>query len=410
MLRSWFHRFLLVFIVLYLLMIPFGYQCQPGWINGFATRVALFTQQHVFPHANPSPAVSSDSLLAWIALLNAIIIAIVVAVGWQMIRPAFNARVYTFIALRYFVALHLLIYGFSKLFKVQFYLPEPNTLYTTIGNTPRDLLYWSVMGLSRPYSIFLGGLEIIGAGILLFRRTVAAGAIVATGVLLNVFAINLAFDISVKMHSGVLLLFSMMIAWMVRQRWLPLLGWKNVSFSYPSPLPLSKKTTCVLKAIVIIGLLAESCYPYLNSRNFNDDRAARPLLHGVYEIKTFIFNGDTLPPLTSDTARWRRIFIHRDGYCIIQDMQDQMQDYKISSVQTARDSAGVLRVIFQLQEDRPSVKNLVPVQFVQIADSLFTIQVNTPTGTVQATAHRLNWEKLPALKKEFSWFAEGDER
>ena len=39
----------------------------------------------------------------------------------------------------WFLALQLLQYGFDKVFKHQFYLPEPNTLYTPLGLLPPDL-------------------------------------------------------------------------------------------------------------------------------------------------------------------------------------------------------------------------------------------------------------------------------
>jgi hypothetical protein len=95
--------------------------------------------------------------------------------------------------IRYYLALILFIYGFSKVFKAQFYLPEPNLLFTTLGNLDKDILFWSTIGSSRSYSIFLGIIEIIPAMLLLFRKTSFIGSLIATGVLLHVVAINLLF-------------------------------------------------------------------------------------------------------------------------------------------------------------------------------------------------------------------------
>ena len=35
--------------------------------------------------------------------------------------------------------------------------------------------------------------------------------------------------------------------------------------------------------------------------------AIKPALHGLYEVETFTRNGENLPPLTSDSSRWRRL-------------------------------------------------------------------------------------------------------
>lgn len=73
----------------------------------------------------------------------------------------------------------------------------------------------------------------------------------------------------------------------------------------------------------IIGIiLIESLYPHVRSRNFNDDKAERPYLHGAYEV-TYT------DPDSVGAVPVQRIFIHRDGYLIFQNNKDEMHDYKL---------------------------------------------------------------------------------
>ena len=103
------------------------------------------------------------------------------------------------------LAFFLLRYGFDKLFKHQFYLPEPNTLYTPVGLLSKDILFWTSMGTSHSYNVFMGLIEIIPAFLLFFKRTRMLGGLISFAVLLNVLMINIGFDITVKILSSFLL-------------------------------------------------------------------------------------------------------------------------------------------------------------------------------------------------------------
>src|SRR5205085_9499653 len=109
----------------------------------------------------------------------------------------------------YYLCLQLLKYGVDKIFKNQFYLPEPNTLFTPAGMLDKDILYWSTMGTSYGYNIFLGSLEIAAALFILIKRTRLIGLLLSLGILINVTEVNFGFDISVKLFSLFLLFFNL---------------------------------------------------------------------------------------------------------------------------------------------------------------------------------------------------------
>jgi hypothetical protein len=100
----------------------------------------------------------------------------------------------------------MLGYGLAKVFCVQFPAPSNVTLLKSFGETPPMDLLWILMGASRGYQIVSGLAEVLGAVLLVFRRTTTLGALVLVGVLANVVALNVFYDVPVKIYSGTLLL------------------------------------------------------------------------------------------------------------------------------------------------------------------------------------------------------------
>lgn len=95
------------------------------------------------------------------------------------------------LALRWHVALSLFVYGIAK--TVQF---SPTSAVDAPVNTlTGQQLMWAFYGYSIGYAKFLGVVEMLGAGLLLFRRTVLLGCLVSTTVLVNIIAQDIVFDV-----------------------------------------------------------------------------------------------------------------------------------------------------------------------------------------------------------------------
>lgn len=208
----------------------------------------------------------------------------------------------------------LMKYGWDKLVKMQFYLPEPNTVYTPLGQLSKDIAFWSVTGSSYSYNLFLGISELLVALLLLFNRTRFFGSILSIVTFTQIVWINYSFDISVKGLAFTLLLASLLLSLSYLEKW------KQI-FGFPTTIPIeSSKHTIprIVKWIFVLLILIECCYPTFKSGNFNDDTAKRPLHHGAYEI--------------IGNPTFKKVFIHRRGYIILQSFNDQFIDFK--AVQT----------------------------------------------------------------------------
>jgi hypothetical protein len=289
----------------------------------------------------------------------------------------------------------LLKYGLDKLFKHQFYLPEPNILYTPLGRLDKDILYWSSIGTSRFYNICIGSVEILSALLLIFRRTRMAGALLSIAVMAQVLMINLGFDISVKLYSSFLLFLSLFILSAYGRRLVSFfLGRNEVVPAITFPVLIHHPFwRAFIKCMLTGFMLLESFLPYIRSKNFNDDAAARPYMHGAYAVQQFISGADTLSGVQSPV---KRFFIHRNGYLVFQDQQDAMQDYKLDY-----DTGQYNYVITDYRQHRTNLD----ITF-NAADSLLTIHYLNKNNPITITGKGLNWRQLPALKKNFHWTVE----
>jgi hypothetical protein len=93
-------------------------------------------------------------------------------------------------------------YGFAKVFAGQFPHTMANMDARFVELSPMRVA-WAFFGYSRGYQEFLGWGEVIPSVLLLFRRTTLIGALLMFVVMLNVFLINIFFDVCVKINSGI---------------------------------------------------------------------------------------------------------------------------------------------------------------------------------------------------------------
>lgn len=394
-----------VYTLLFAISLPFHQPLLPNpgaWIAPLYKPIIVWMGDTVFGLQRPwTVDLQSDSTGLYLHLLLLLFISITLVFIWTMLEKkgsCYKSLRYWFRSgLSYFFAMHLLGYGFNKIFKVQFFLPEPNTLYTPVGQLSHDILFWSSMGSSYTYTVFSGVLELIPALLLLFRRTRLLGAIIGFGVMLNVLMLNVGFDISVKVFSGFLLFCAWLIIspdvrrlyyFFILQKALPSTLWQPMFVDSP------KKQVYFISKTLLIGLLIlNSILPYLQTGVYNDDLAPRPYLHGAYIVENFVFNGDTLTPLTSDKVRWNRIFVHRRGYFIVQNMQDQFKDFEL----LINKSKKIL-----LLTDYDSIQ--YPFQFDYAeADSLLQLRGTWKNNRIELYAKRLDMRKLPLLNPSFHW-------
>ena len=94
--------------------------------------------------------------------------------------------------LRYLCAFLLYLYGASKLAHFQFNVQD-ELAHRPIGSLNGYELTWFYYGYSSSYAWILGLLQLMGASLLLFRRSSLLGAALVTPMMANILLINIFF-------------------------------------------------------------------------------------------------------------------------------------------------------------------------------------------------------------------------
>jgi uncharacterized membrane protein YphA (DoxX/SURF4 family) len=238
------------------------------------------------------PNGSGDQLFHYLEILCLAVVSGLGAIAWSLAdrRRAHHRdlaellRVY----LRYLLAFIMITYGMLKVLKSQFPDPSPIRLLTPVGQMSPMGLLWTLMGHSTAYNLFTGLAEVMGGALLLSRRTTTLGALVLTGVLANVVALNYCFDVPVKLFSSHLLLMAVILLAPDARRLVDLLVRNRAA----APMALGappwparwRRALPIVKGVVIAAMLAHVGWTSLDAyRTIGDGRERAPL-EGVYRV------------------------------------------------------------------------------------------------------------------------------
>jgi hypothetical protein len=98
--------------------------------------------------------------------------------------------------LRFFVSSFLLLYGFAKLFGAQFTILS-SELDKPMGQVSGFWLTWYYFGYSSIYGNLIGVVQVLGALLLMFRKTTLLGVFLLLPVIGNIFLINVFYQIDI---------------------------------------------------------------------------------------------------------------------------------------------------------------------------------------------------------------------
>jgi hypothetical protein len=175
-------------------------------------------------------------------------------------------------------------------------------------------LAWTFLGASAGYQVMSGLAELLCGYLLFFRRTALLGAIVGVGVITNVVAINVFFDVPVKLFSSHLLLIALFIAAKDLPRLAALFG-SNLPIAARVDRPFWKLTRRRTAAIGIarLALIAIVTIHHV-ADNLERARTAGYLkepspVAGIYRVESFERAGLS-DRENEDADRWVRVGIN----------------------------------------------------------------------------------------------------
>lgn len=274
---------------------------------------ALFNLAHYTPRWFGDTQHYAD----WAVILG---IALLGAIAWTYADRRFARtdvyyeRIYywTRVIVRYRLAIAMLAYGFLKLYPLQAPFPSLSNLNTNYGDFTRWKLFSLSLGIVPNYESFLGLVEIVGALLLLHRRSASIGAFIIAVFLGNVYMSNVAYGGGDEVYSFYLISLALFVLSYDLQRLTNLLilqrpatpnMFKPVFSSFGQRYGrLGLKALFVFLFVGLYGFKTShgSSYQFPATRGLTG--AA-----GVYNVSLFRVNKDTLAYSKTDPVRWQDV-------------------------------------------------------------------------------------------------------
>ncbi|MCD6012346.1 MAG: hypothetical protein K0Q79_2208 [Flavipsychrobacter sp.] len=323
-------RFFMVYFSLYIISLFFSVLFVP-------VAILLGKMLHIAgPKVANTHNGSGDTTYHYMIVLSIWVLTPVITLIWTIAdrrRANYVAHAYWLqVIVRYILMAYLLIYGFGKVFLMQFGPPSLAEMIQPFGYSSPMGLAWKFMGYSYGYSVFTGIAEITGGILLFFRKTRLAGALVSMAVMANVVAMNFFYDIPVKIFSTHLFLMAVFIASADRTR---LAGFFLLNRPVPGAtgFPAFDKEINTLRVVAkglvlsVIALIVGFQFNRLGERLAAYEK--KPPLYGIYEVEQLVKNNIPIPLLVTDTTLWRHIVIERK-WAAIGNMNDDRMLYEVT--------------------------------------------------------------------------------
>ena len=367
-----------------------------------------WTGSHILRMDHPitiKPNGSGDTTYNYVMQLCWIVLALMIAILWAVLdrrRPGYS-RLYYWVRVitRYYFAYVLFTYGFVKIIKLQFPFPGLNTLTETYGNSSPMKLAWTFIGYSNGYNLFTGGAEVLAGVLLFFKRTTLLGSLIALTIMINVFAINMAYDIPVKIFSLNLIFLAIFLAAhdFSRLRAMFFLNTTAPPAQLNTPAPRRRNMILQrsLKGLYVVLALYFTLGIAMKSREEYGELAPKPPLYGIYDVEQFTLQGTPLPPLTTDTARWKRMIISYPGSASLSNMADSLR-YLSLKIDTVKKTA--LFTSYKDSTDTWTMAYSLPDK----EHLLFTGSIRKDSVTISMRRFDLN--KFQLVNRGFHWINE----
>ncbi|MHC3003252.1 DoxX family protein [Gordonia metallireducens] len=338
---------------------------------------------------------SGDQTAIWVYLFLIAVVAVVATALWSILdrRRSDYARLWSWTTLFLRLALggQMLFYGFAKVIPSQMGPPPLAALLEPFGDFSPASVLWLQVGSSPIYEVLLGSVEVIGGLLLFWTRTATLGAIVSFVAMVQVFILNMTFDVPVKILSFHLVVFSLILLAPQMRNLLDLFVFGRSAHPVDPPALFTRDKLnrwvagiqAVLGIWVAIGAAQTSWAGYQEY----GAGAPKPELYGIWSVQDFRVDDQLVPPLTTDEKRWQRVVFDIGGATTLQMMNGALVPV---SAEIADGTLQMQQPHASLAVDRPDHDTLV------LSGDLD----GSPTTIV---AQRLDHDAMTLRSRGFNW-------
>jgi hypothetical protein len=311
------------FIYFFLLCIPtysnfynhlFGLKLSKLTYHDFQNIVAFWPPQIILIE-------SEEGVFGILNYINLILVFGVAVVGggvWTLLdkKSISYTKLYYWVRVlgRYRLAYGMVGWGLKKAFPMQMVYPTVGMLNTPYVDMAEKKLYWSHVGVSFWYTVFLGFAEIIPGLLLLHRKTTVLGGALAAVVCFNICIANHAYDAGVAVPAAYFTLIGIFVCWYdLPKIWNLLVNEKDIQpyrFNPTFPEKWQRYTVNGLKIVfnfIFVPLAAIYwAYGFFNGNNYNiPSTPGLAETKGYYNVTEFRLNNKVLPYNPEDSIRWQ---------------------------------------------------------------------------------------------------------
>jgi hypothetical protein len=304
-------------------------------------QVTFWVAANVFHVAEPLTYTgnSGDSVFYWTQTAWLLAVSVIVTGFWTEFdrerRDYATLQKWFRLGIRLALANQMLYYGMVKIIPTQFPAPSLVTLVEPVGNLALTGFLWTSIGASMPYQIFTGFTELLGGVLLLVPQTLVLGALISMAALIQIFVLNLTYDIGLKQFAFHLLLLAVLLLG-------PELRRLAAFFLMDRPVPASgepplfrtaRANRLAVAAQLAFGVYLVGMFGYVSlSRWYAEGGGGSPRspLYGIWDVEQLTVDGLARSPVMNDyDRRWRRVIFDTVDEMAFQRTDDSFAHYGV---------------------------------------------------------------------------------
>ena len=278
---------------------------------------------------------SGDKTFDWVAAFCVLVISALATVVWSIAdRRRDNyaqAHEWFRVFLRFATGSTMVSYGMIKAIPLQMPAPSLMRLLEPFGNFSPMGVLWASIGASPGYERFAGGAELLAAALLFVPRTATLGALILLADSIQIFTLNMTYDVPVKLFSFHLILMALVLVAPDARRLLNVFVLNRPTLpAAEAPLLRSVRAQRLVQAaqlvfaLYIFGVFIQSS---VQSWTRYGGGAAKPPLYGIWDVRTMSIDGVERAPLVTDYDRWRRVIVQTPAFVAFQRMDESVAIY-----------------------------------------------------------------------------------
>lgn len=342
---------------------------------------------------------SGDRAIDWAGALCAFGFAAAVTAAWTALQPRPRSdrwlRQWSQFGAGAMLGSIMVSYGMMKVFPVQMPAPTLMRLLEPLGQFSPMGVLWTFMGVSPGYQTFTGLVEFVGGVLLFWSRTTVLGALLCLMAAGQIFALNLAYDVPVKLFSLHLILLALFLLAPHAARLVRAVI-HDASLVPPDTsatgLRRRRRWLAGRTVLALLVVLTATSTAYQSWRRVGPN-APRSPLYGIWDVVELRVDGTVRPPLVTDQQRWRRLVFDQPGLMGVQRMDETFVVRRVK-VDTAARSIDLLGLVGG---------DMGRLQYDDAKTSTMTLSGSVDGQATVMRLERVDHTQFTLLQRGFRW-------